>query len=316
MLAPALTDPSSSILVTGANGRLGRRLLRRLAQERPGVPLRALVRSQRAADSLADVCAQTGATVDIVDYGDATRLTEAATGARAAIHLVGILKETRQNRYADAHEHACQALAQAAQATGLSQVVYLSILGSRPDSSNACLASKGRAERILLEAATPALVLRVPMVLGPGDPASEALRRQAEAGSVRLIRGGATREQPIAADDVVQAVVSGLGQSHPPDAGLDLAGPESLSHRALVERAAAILGREVTVRSLPLFAARALAAVAERLVADPPLTRAMLGVLEHDDDIDPKPACERLGIELTPLDETLRLVFAAGGSEA
>ena len=35
---------------------------------------------------------------------------------------------------------------------------------SDPDSSNACLASKGRAERILLEAKTPAVVLRVPMV--------------------------------------------------------------------------------------------------------------------------------------------------------
>jgi hypothetical protein len=43
----------------------------------------------------------------------------------------------------------------------------------------------------------------------------------------------------------------------------------------------------------------------ERVSANPPLTRGMLGVLDHDDDIDPKPACERLGLELTPLDTTL-----------
>ena len=35
-------------------------------------------------------------------------------------------------------------------------------------------------------------------------------------------------------------------------------------------------------------------------------SRAMLGVLEHDDRIDPVPACRALGLELTPLDETLR----------
>jgi hypothetical protein len=32
----------------------------------------------------------------------------------------------------------------------------------------------------------------------------------------------------------------------------------------------------------------------------------MLEVLEHDDRIDPAPACARLGLRLTPLDITLR----------
>jgi hypothetical protein len=32
----------------------------------------------------------------------------------------------------------------------------------------------------------------------------------------------------------------------------------------------------------------------------------MLGVLDHDDRVDPAPACDRLGITLTPLDEALR----------
>ena len=41
-------------------------------------------------------------------------------------------------------------------------------------------------------------------------------------------------------------------------------------------------------------------------MADPPVTRAMLGVLNHDDDVDPAEPCRRLGLELTPLDETLR----------
>jgi hypothetical protein len=42
----------------------------------------------------------------------------------------------------------------------------------------------------------------------------------------------------------------------------------------------------------------------------------MLGVLEHDDDIDPSPACRALGIELTPLDEALRLALGEQGASA
>ena len=42
----------------------------------------------------------------------------------------------------------------------------------------------------------------------------------------------------------------------------------------------------------------------------------MLGVLDHDDDIDPKPCCDRLGLKLTPLDETLRLCVGPGSEGA
>jgi uncharacterized protein YbjT (DUF2867 family) len=314
-----LSDPSRPILVTGANGQLGRRLIRRLSREcpsRPRRPVRALVRSQRAATAIEPLRRETGADLAIVDYADAAALTRAAVGGDAIVHLVGILKETADNRYEDAHERASEAIAAAADATGLRRIVALSILGSHPEAKNACLASKGRAEQILLRAKTPAVVIRVPMVIGAGDPASQALRRQATSGRAALVRGGATREQPIAADDVVAAIVAALDRDGLTDVALDLAGPESLSHRDLVARAAAVLGREVTFRSVPLALARVFALLAETLLSEPPLTRAMLGVLEHDDDIDPRPACRALGIPLTPLDEALRRGLLAQEAEA
>jgi NADH dehydrogenase len=308
-----LHDPAP-ILVTGANGQLGRRLVRRLGRGEPRRGVRAVVRSQRAADSLRDL-AVPGFEVRVVDYRDAAALGEAASGCDAAVHLVGILKETRANRYEDAHERPSRALAEAASKAGLRRIVCVSILGSRPESPNACLASKGRAEAILLAGAVPALILRVPMVLGPGDPASAALARQARGGRVRLIRGGATLEQPIAARDLVEAIVAGLFRDGVGAQALDLAGPESLTHRALVERAARVLATQVEVGSVPLPLVQAFAWVAERAMAEPPLTRAMLGVLEHDDAIDPAPACRRLGITLTPLDDTLREALVAGEGE-
>ncbi len=310
---PAMDTGSERLLVTGANGQLGRRLMARIAEGEPRRPLRAVVRSERAAQTIRSLPSERQPEeIRILDYRDAAALTEAARGCDAAVHLVGILKETRVNRYADAHEAASRALVEAAAAAGLRRIVCLSILGSRPDAANACLASKGRGEQILLEGKTPASILRVPMVLGPGDPASAALRRQATAGRVPLVRGGATLEQPIGADDVVSAILAGLSEQGLEQTALDLAGPESLPHRDLVERAARVLGvAPPRVRSIPLAVAKAGAFLAERLASDPPVTRAMLGVLEHDDDVDPAEACRRLGIELTPLDEVLRRALVA-----
>jgi NADH dehydrogenase len=186
-------------------------------------------------------------------------------------------------------------------------VVYLSILGAGEDSGNACLASKAHAEEILLAAPLRTTVLRVPMVLGGDDYATVALRARARARFVPMVGGGASLEQPIDAVDVVEAIVAALARPALGGRMLELAGPESLPRHALVRRAAALVGATgPTMLPMPLAAVRAFAALAERFAANPPLTRAMLGVLERDDCIDPAPACRALGITLTPLDDTLR----------
>ena len=95
---PQETGP---ILITGANGHLGRRLLRRLSGERA---LRPVVRSQRAADQIAALDLPNPPPISILDYGDRAALTQAVRGCTHAVHLVGILKENSTSRYADAHE--------------------------------------------------------------------------------------------------------------------------------------------------------------------------------------------------------------------
>ena len=154
------------------------------------------------------------------------------------------------------------------------------------------------------------------MVLGRGDYATASLRRQATSARVRLVAGGRTLQQPIDARDVVRAIDAALREDSGESAVLELGGPECLSHRELVARAARAIGAPTPgVSSIPRWAASAFAALAERTMSSPPLTPAMLGVLEHDDCIDPGPACSRLGLELTPLEETLARSFAASARE-
>ena len=291
-------------IVTGANGHVARSLLRA-----HGARVRALVRSPRAARALAE--AGIASEVRIVDPRDEDALAHAAEGCAAWLHLVGILKETREASYRDAHERSAELVARAAARAAVARVVSVSILGASPASHNACLASKGRADQILLEGRTPATILRVPMVLGPGENAAAALRARASGPVAFLVRGGATLEQPLDARDLARALEAALGERSAERGVLELAGPESLPQRALLERVAAALGRSAPrVVSVPLSVALVAAALLEHL-PQPPLTRAMLGVLEHDDAIDPAPAARRLGLVLTPLADTLAHTFGA-----
>ncbi len=297
-------DETGRFLVTGANGHLGRRLLTRLAAE--GRSARALVRSERAARTLRTLPCASSFEIRIAEYADRGAVAEAAAGCDFVVHLVGILKETRDTKYADAHERTAEVLAEAAARAGARRIVTLSIVGARPDHENPCLASKGRAEQILLRGDVPAVVLQVPMVLGPGEIAAQALRGKALAPFVALPRGGASLEQPIDSGDVISAILAAAERPGLGGKTLQLAGPESIPHRELVARAAALHGRRPRIVPIPLPILRLVAALFEQFFANPPLTRAMLGVLDHDDRIDPAPACAQLGLTLTPLAETLR----------
>ncbi len=291
------------VLVTGANGQLALQLFGSMAKR--SIPGRAVVRSVRAAEKVATLPEGERPEILILDYKDTAALTKAASGCRAIVHLVGILKEGTGNRYADAHENTCTAVAEAAATQGLARVVYLSIFGSRPDSPNACLASKGRAEQILLCGRAPATVIRVPMVIGPDDPASRALRAQATKNWQPLIAGGATIQQPLDVRDLLRAIAGAIEDDSQASHSLDLGGPEALRHRDLVSRVAALHDNHIRVLPIPLVVMRVFAALMERTQKHPPITSAMLGVLQHDDRIDNRRALQVLNTELTPLDDTL-----------
>ena len=141
-------------------------------------------------------------------------------------------------------------------------------------------------------------------VLGEGDYASLALGRRASAPVSFTFRAGSF-EQPVYAGDVVDAIMALLEMTDAPEL-VELAGPERVTRRELTRRAGRALGRRTLLISLPIALGRMLAATFERLSGDPSVTRAMLDVLDHDDNVDVRPACESLGLELTALDETLR----------
>jgi uncharacterized protein YbjT (DUF2867 family) len=299
------------ILVTGANGNLGRQLIGRLCdvsdEDGGELPIvRALVRSESAASRVRNLSGACPPEVMVGDYRDAESMGQAVAGCAGVVHLVGIIKESDRATYASAHEETCRILEEVSAQAGCRRIVYLSILGSRPGASNPCLHSKGLAERLLLEGRVPATILRVPMVLGPDDFASAALRAQAQSRVVPLVQGGRTLQQPIDSRDVVNAILAALADESSAMTALDLGGPECLEHRELLARVAALHGKSPLILSIPAPLARLFAAAMERISKNPPITRTMLEILQSDDRIDGASCCKHLGIELTPLSETLR----------
>ncbi len=288
------------VLITGANGHLGIRLVSKLYPQHQVV---AVVRSENARQMLAGV----GCETHVIDYSDSDALKQLLAGCECAIHLVGIIKASKANSYEHAHERPCEALVAAAEASCLKHIVSLSIIGSDAASPNACLASRGRAENILLASSVPVTLIRVPMVLGEGDFASRALGKKAASSFVMSFRT-TSLEQPIYAGDVVDAIEAAVNKKM--GAGiLEIAGPESISRQALIKRAARVSGNDPAIISIPLFIGLMLGWLLERLLASPPVTADMIELLDHDDRVDVSSAVNQLDIQLTSLDDMLAKVL-------
>lgn len=298
-----------TVLITGANGNLGKKLLLALS----GFPVRALVRSTSAKIQLEALVKDNNLTqVEVLqcDYTDDQAMAQAVKPCRYVVHLVGIIKQTKHNSFYNAHEKTTEVLCRALLGSSVDRVFYLSLFGADAKAKNACLASRGAAEQILISNKISAVLVRIPMVLGEDDYASFALRKQAASAYGFSFRASSL-EQPIYALDVVQAIVKDVHRCFQGEASpqgiIELAGPESLTRTALRQRASTTLGQTNKTISLPLSLGLLLAAVMQRLMSNPPITPDMLGVLDHDDRINPAPACSALGIELTSLDQMLAM---------
>ena len=301
------------VLITGANGHLGKKLI--LASNEYDIC--ALVRSEKAERDLMDfIEGHNKKNVEIVkcDYLDVSTMKQLASSCRYAAHLVGIIKENGQNNFDLVHKQTTKVLIEALKDSKVEKICYISILGSKEDSRNACFSSRGFAENLFLKSNTPSLILQIPMVLGEGDYACEALKKNALS-RINFTFRKLSLEQPIYAKDIIDVINIDINrtlkENHSSIGIKALAGPTSLTREKLIMKAAKRLGVKVKVFSLPLFLGYTLARICGMLFSHPPITRAMLGVLDHDDDIDPLPSSKELGINLTALDEMLEATISA-----
>lgn len=205
------------ILVTGATGKVGSRLVRRLADR--GHHVRALVRDPGRAD------APRGRDVEVVrgDLLDVASLAAAVRDVDAVVHCAAFFRGATPEEAHAVNDVGTQHLAAAARAASVRRFVFMSTGlvygaagGRAAREDDPCTpapgypASKHAAERALSAVdGVDVRVLRLPFVYGDGDPHIEE--------AVPMMRGfSPTQRMSIAHHaDVAQAVVRVLDAASP-----------------------------------------------------------------------------------------------------
>ncbi len=294
------------IAVTGANGFVGRHLVRHAVG--CGHEVIGVVRSEAAPRAVRE---DGGQPCEMMGR-DPEALVRALDGCEAVVHLAQIGAERGGSTYEAVNVGLTERILDDARHAGVPRAVYFSGLGvahygMKPRCTNPYFLSKLAAETILFRSGIEGVVFRPSYVIGPGDALSLQVQKAIAGGELERPGDGAYRMQPIAVEDVAGLVLAALARP----AGafptvFDLVGPEPVSYGQLLERLLAAVrrqgrGTELRVREVEMAQAdrQARSGGYQGMLADE------LDCLLCDEVSDHAPLVTLLGRPLVPLDEAL-----------
>jgi uncharacterized protein YbjT (DUF2867 family) len=241
-MAPTVYTASDRVLLVGATGFVGRRLLPELVKK--DVRLRLLVRDLSKAVPLIIK----GADIEVVrgDLAANEGLDEALRGIHTAyylVHSMGGRTLTRNETYAEQDRKAARNFMAAADAAGLQRIIYLGGLGETGDTLSEHLRSRAEIAEILSSGTPKATVLRAAIIIGAEGASYEMLRYLVERLPVMITpKWVETRIQPIAIKDVLAYLVGCLFNPATAGGSFDIGGPEIFTYVEMMQKYAEVRG--------------------------------------------------------------------------
>ncbi|HEV7672893.1 MAG TPA: complex I NDUFA9 subunit family protein [Candidatus Angelobacter sp.] len=279
------------VFLTGATGFVGMNMLRQLLAE--GHAVRAALRGlpgQKA--RLVQGFSEAGDFAYVPgDIVEGTRLEEGMKGCDAVIHLVGIIVEKGTDTFERVHHLGTRNVVEAAKRTGIKRFVQMSALGVRDDGVATYQTTKWKGEEEVRQSGIPFCILRPSLIFGEGDGfVTQMMATMRSAPLFRPVPGdGTPKFRPIAVDDVTTCFARALTAEVAINQTVDLGGADELTLNEVLAEIARCAGVRKPAVHIPMPLMVAGAALAQKLLKNPPVTVDQLRMLREGSTCDIEP---------------------------
>jgi uncharacterized protein YbjT (DUF2867 family) len=311
MVVPDSKASSLRILVTGASGFIGSRVVHRLSLSPSSSDNQEIICMTRNVESLEGRFNQDVKIVnaDVTDY---QQLVKAMSGVDVAFYLIHSMEGSSKEwkKFAERDRVSAENFARAATECGVKRIIYLGGLSHVDDDNELSehLKSRKQVGEILKTSGAKVTIFRAAVILGQGGGSFQMLQYLVERLPMMVCpKWVLTKSQPISVDDVVTYLVKSLDVEETEGRTFEIGGPDVLTYVDMMRRYAKMVNRSIKIIIIPFLTPRLSSYWVDLITpVKASLARPLIDSLKHEATVKDDSIKNMIPIQLKNFEEAIK----------
>ena len=268
--------------ILGGGGFIGRYLVRNLTKKN----YRCIISTRKAFQKGYLKTQATPGAIELIDWNpnNFSELKEAIKNSDVVINLIGILYETRKQKFYNIHTNIPEAVAKICSESDVKKFIHVSAIGASENSKSLYQKSKFQGEVRALENFKNTVVIRPSVVCGTEDNFTNLFSKLSILPVIPVV-GINYKFQPILVNDVADAIVHAIELKDNEGKIYEIGGPKVISFGDMVKSILKTINKKRFVVPMPMPIAKIQSSILSLLPIPPILTKDQCEILSEADNV-------------------------------
>jgi len=268
--------------ILGGGGFIGRYLVRNLTKKN----YRCIISTRKAFQKGYLKTQATPGSIELIDWNpnNFSGLKEAIKNSDIVINLIGILYETRKQKFYNIHSRIPEAVSKICSESDVKKFIHISAIGASETSKSLYQKSKYQGEMKALNNFKNTVIIRPSVVCGTEDNFTNLFSKLSFLPVIPVV-GINYNFQPILVTDVADAIVQAIETKDNEGKVYEIGGPKVISFGDMVKSILKTINKKRFVVEIPMPIAKIQSAITDLLPIPPILTKDQCEILSEADNI-------------------------------
>jgi len=285
--------------ILGGGGFIGRYLVRNLTKKN----YRCIITTRKTFEKGYLKTQATPGAIELLDWNpnNFSELKEAIKNSDIVINLIGILYETRKQKFYNIHSSIPEAVAKICSESDVKKFIHVSAIGANENSKSLYQKSKYLGEIKALNNFKNTVIIRPSVVCGTEDNFTNLFSKLSILPVIPLV-GINYKFQPILVSDVATAIVQAIGTKDNEGKIYEIGGPKVISFGDIVKSILKTINKKRFVVQMPMAIAKIQSTITDLLPIPPILTKDQCEILSEADNVVSNNHLTLKDLDINPLD--------------
>ncbi|MDC0952422.1 complex I NDUFA9 subunit family protein [Pelagibacteraceae bacterium] len=268
--------------ILGGGGFIGRYLVRNLTKKN----YRCIISTRKAFQKGYLKTQATPGAIELIDWNpnNFSELREAIRSSDIVINLIGILYETRKQKFYNIHSAIPEAVSKICNESDVKKFIHVSAIGANKTSKSFYQKSKYQGEVNALSNFKNTVIIRPSVVCGTEDNFTNLFSKLSILPVIPIV-GLHYKFQPILVTDVADAITQAIEVKGNEGKIYEIGGPKVISFGDMVKSILKTINKKKFVIQMPMLIAKIQSTITDLLPIPPILTKDQCEILSEADNV-------------------------------